>query len=326
MSNYKTKYFTVLQRGKYSIKIKPGTYQFECWGAQGGAGAINAEYYTEGGKCAYTSGEITFNESITLFLFVGGKGEDGPKEKMIHAKGGFNGGGTAGCDTTDDDASGGGGGATDIRLVDGEWSSSESLYSRIIVAGGGSGSAFKAYGAPGGEINGFMPTQIGNDHYTISTTSQTQGFKLGRGADGTDSSATPSSGAGGGYWGGIEGTPTQQGMSESSTYRAVSSSGSSFILGHPGCIPTNENGEPVYDEDYNSKYRFCNTVMAGGLKEFYSPLGVIEKGHSGDGAIIKSVLTKTPYVQPCKTMETCNFSRIYDNAKICSLFNICILM
>ena len=322
MSVYKSKYFYSLQKGKHKVHLKPGTYQIECWGAQGGTGNRDASLSTEGGRGAYVSGEISFQESIDLYIFIGGKGSDGSRETFSHAAGGFNGGGTAGCDTTDDDGSGGGGGATDVRYVDGNWDSPESLYSRIIVAGGGSGSAFKAYGAPGGDICGYLSTQIGNEHFTTSISCQKDGYKLGIGSNGSDSSATPSSGAGGGYWGGVDGTPTEQGMKESQTYMAISSSGSSFILGHPGCIATNENGEPTDDENYNSKYKFHNTLIVNGLQEFLSPLGVQEKGHSGDGAVLISLLTDSPLSAACDKKEKCTTYCLNHHIQICTIFNL----
>lgn len=46
-------------------------------------------------------------------------------------------GGLGTWDGRDDEASGAGGGATDFRLVPGSWNDKESLYSRIMVAGGG---------------------------------------------------------------------------------------------------------------------------------------------------------------------------------------------
>lgn len=64
-----------------------------------------------------------------MYIYVGGNGAS-------HA--GWNGGG----DENDSSASGGsGGGASDIRLTSGAWDNVSSLNSRIMVAGGGSGSA-----------------------------------------------------------------------------------------------------------------------------------------------------------------------------------------
>ena len=89
-----------------------GTHTLTVWGAQGG---------NTGGKGGYSTGVVNLNENMKLYIYVGGQGSTG-------SSGGFNGGGTTG--TT---SGGSGGGASDIRI------GTDSLYARVIVAGGGGG-------------------------------------------------------------------------------------------------------------------------------------------------------------------------------------------
>ena len=253
--------------GKHSITLQQGYYRFECWGAQGGIGCVNGGYQSQGGPGAYTSGYIRIRVCTTFYCFIGGKGGDGSPINNTRAAGGYNGGGQGGDDSYDNDGSGGGGGATDIRTVDGEWNTQNSLKSRIMVAAGGSGSAFVSNGAPGGDITGYVKTGNGIDQNIGSGTNQNNGYALGQGEDGHTFTATPSSGAGGGYYGGI----ATDGI-VSPTYKAVSSSGSSYVSGFAGCTP-------------NDNYIFIKAQILNGNKQFMDAFGNINKGNFGDGAI-----------------------------------------
>ncbi len=112
-----------------------GNYKLEVWGAQGGDTATPSK----GGKGGYASGTVYLTKNKQLFVYVGGEGLkkficSNTSNKTLN--GGFNGGGTLteisvnSCTyfTT-------GGGATDIRI------GQDSLYARVIVAGGGGSSA-----------------------------------------------------------------------------------------------------------------------------------------------------------------------------------------
>lgn len=124
--------------GSYQeVELPAGQYKLQCWGAQGGSNGTNSSYgitAKAGGKGGYSEGILTLSQKTTVRVYVGGQGTS--------SAGGFNGGGST-TGTSQYNASnefgyskmGGGGGATDIRLSDG------SLYSRMIVAGGGSGGA-----------------------------------------------------------------------------------------------------------------------------------------------------------------------------------------
>ena len=270
MNDYVVAIFS--EPGKFTVELKRGLYKVECWGAQGGIGNENGDFTTQGGKGAYTSGQLKVTEDLSLYCFVGGKGGNGSPDPQISAIGGFNGGGNGGVDTRDNDGSGAGGGASDIRFVDGDWNNLDSLESRIMVAAGGSGSAFNSYGAPGGAIYGLLKSERGIDDIIENTdTSQDKGFMPGCGESGKNHEYTPSSGAGGGFYGGN----AKEGI-ESPTYLAVSSSGSSYISGHSDCV--------------QRKYVFTNTEMIPGSEYSPSPTQGKEKGHSGNGFILITML------------------------------------
>ena len=117
------------------IELPAGTYKLQCWGAQGGTNGINSTYgitAKAGGKGGYSEGVLTLSQKTVIRAYVGGQG--------TATSGGFNGGGDSPGESqlNSDNEFGvtkmaGGGGATDFRLGDG------SLYSRMIVAGGGAG-------------------------------------------------------------------------------------------------------------------------------------------------------------------------------------------
>ena len=256
-----SKFFNV--PGRTAHLLFPGTYKIECWGAQGGFGSRDAKIVTPGGSGAYVSGNIIIHRKTPLFLYVGGAGKNGSATTNTYAEGGFNGGGKGGSDTYNDDGSGGGGGATDVRLVGGDWNNEYSLYSRIMVAAGGSGSAYDSYGAPGGTICGYISTDAAKGKIKESTTCQTSGNAPGIGANGKNHDILPSSGSGGGYYGGV----ASDAVSQQPWYKAVSSSGSSFVSGCDGCKAVDEKGHTLYSNVHYSGKKFFNIVMKNGLQE-----------------------------------------------------------
>ena len=231
-----------------------GIYTIQLWGAQGGG---TDEY--PGGKGAYTSGEIYLEKGERLYVYVGGEG--------TKPTGGYNGGG-AGY------SSGyGGGGATDIRTVKGEWNNAESLASRIMVAAGGSGSSlfntttWLVYGAPGGGITGYLasggtesvkypgtvPTQVIGGKSNPSSAGENGKFGIG-GKSYSSNSSWSAGGAGAGWYGGGGG----------SYAGGLSSSGSSYISGHDGCIGVDVSGNPTGTSISHTKKYFINTKMVDG--------------------------------------------------------------
>lgn len=129
-----------------SVELPAGRYKLECWGAKGGD---TSSYSGVGSYGGYSEGVLTLTETTTLYIFVGGQGASS-------GNGGWNGGGgSSGYSTYTSSGETGrsypacGGGATDIALVTSSMDysnmvtnrSSESLLSRIIVAGGGAGAS-----------------------------------------------------------------------------------------------------------------------------------------------------------------------------------------
>ena len=271
------------------VNLNRGIYRFELWGAQGGSGLKDGKNPADGGKGAYVAGDLTIKKRTTFFLYIGSVGADGKPDEDSMAKGGCNGGGNAGSDN-DNDGAGGGGGATDIRTIHGAWNNSDSLYSRIIVASGGSGAVYGSTGAPGGSLYGFIKSDYEIDKIIQSKTSQTDGYLLGTGEAGKSSIAVPSTGSGSGYQGGYASPP----KSNAQFYTAVSSSGSSFISGYPGCDSVDENGQNTGLPNHFSQHIFQNGIMLSGNLEMPSPYYGYEKGHSGSGAIRISQYLESP--------------------------------
>ena len=137
-----------------SIELTPGRYKLEVWGAQGGE-TIYDKYNWLGGKGGYSCGIINISSKTIVKVYVGGKGKDANKTGAI---GGYNGGGSGSENTRFEFLGSAGGGASDMRI------SSDSLYSRVIVAGGGGGAGYGSQsgtkenpeisGGYGGGING----------------------------------------------------------------------------------------------------------------------------------------------------------------------------
>ena len=141
----------------YELDIKvSGYYQLEAWGAQGGF-AKSSTY--RGGYGSYSTGVSYLEAGTKLYIYVGGKGQNGYYAGQSTA-GGYNGGGNG--KSTVDYYVGGGGGATHIATTSGLLSTLSSQKGNIlIVAGGGGGGAYwdsENYGS-GGEAGGYK----GND-------------------------------------------------------------------------------------------------------------------------------------------------------------------
>lgn len=130
-----------------------GYYKLEVWGAQGGTGMADAVSKNIGGYGGYSTGEIYLNKGETIYINVGGKGEDA-KNQQYGGTGGYNGGGNGGTDANysssgGNEPGGAGGGATHISKTTGLLSTytTGTLSNLIIVAGGGGGGL---YGGAGG--------------------------------------------------------------------------------------------------------------------------------------------------------------------------------
>ncbi|HEK4597280.1 TPA: hypothetical protein SOK46_002635 [Clostridioides difficile] len=121
-----------------SVKLNPGKYKLECWGASGGA--YCADTWSKCAKGGYAKGEITLKEEADLLVCVGQSGFEKVPYSSSFTRSGYNGGGKGnGVGNSSFKWSSFGGGATDIRLPHGStsWMDSKGLLSRILVAGGG---------------------------------------------------------------------------------------------------------------------------------------------------------------------------------------------
>lgn len=123
-----------------SVTLKPGKYQIECWGANGGFNtSMSADKYKN--ACGgYTVGTFLFNENKTIYIYVGKEGTVESVDFNNPSRRGFNGAGLSYEYTSSVlDVAFDGGGATDVRTVGGAWDNPQGLLSRFIVAGGGGG-------------------------------------------------------------------------------------------------------------------------------------------------------------------------------------------
>lgn len=263
-----------------SITLPKGQYQLECWGAQGGNGTNNTSQ--SGGKGGYSKGIITLNKKTNLYLYTGGQGLNGTTHNSNGATttGGFNGGGS----TTSINNRGSGGGGTDIRIA------VDSLYARVLVAGGGSGSSgyTSLAGFAGGGISGKtynnQDSSYGGDWYggggsqtqggaaSTSYSNYTTAGSFGQGGNYNSGSNTYyGSGGGGGWYGGGGAIGVGGG---GSGYMYISSSASYYPS---GCLLD------------SSHYLTKATTLAGNAA-FISPTGTSETGHAGNGYIRITVI------------------------------------
>ena len=248
---------------KQTVTLKPGRYKLECWGAQGGYRSSSSY----GGLGGYSVGEISLEKQTTLYVYVGGSGNTGK------TNGGFNGGGKRATYN-------GGGGATDIRV------GTDSLYARVIVAGGGGsdgatnrngmygggetgGSSAQSYGS-----GGYGGTQTGN---TWSTTTQPTGTSsstdcyagFGFGGNGVSYASGYGGAGGGGWYGGSGAYPDGSGDDDRG-----GGGGSGFVW-------TGQNAPSGYL--LGAAYYLTNASTKAGNTSFTAPSGAAETGHSGDG-------------------------------------------
>jgi len=184
-------------------------YRFTAYGAAAGRG-----YNTLGvGSCGSGSltggfggsatGSATFAANTTLYVEVGGQGDDGgcaDQGSYNTRVGGYNGGGRG--------SQGGsaGGGATDLRTIDGD------LSSRILVAGGGGGCGSESCiygGGHGGGTSGGSPASHSNvtgGTQSAGGSSSYSGSAAGSlGVGGSNVQGNDEGGGGGGYYGGASG-------------------------------------------------------------------------------------------------------------------------
>ncbi len=265
-----------------TVTLKAGTHKLEVWGAEGGY--RNSATYA--GKGGYSYGTLTLTETTKAYVYVGGSGNSGTCTSSI-CNGGFNGGGYRHTHK-------GGGGASDIRL------GTDSLYARVIVAGGGgSDGATSKKGMYGGGTSGGSSSEsyTANSNYcgkggtqTYSgystsytiTTQTTSGLNsnttanyaggFGFGGGGVYLSSGYGGAGGGGWYGGSGTVPDGSGDDDrggggGSGYVYTSGTASSYPS---GCL-------------LNSSYYLTNASTIAGDQSFTDNSGSTVTGHSGNG-------------------------------------------
>ena len=179
-------------------------YTLEVWGARGGGNHQISELGIAG-YGGYSKGTIFLNAGEKLYIYVGAEGS-WCGGKICTSAPSFNGGGTGyKAINTSKDPVASGGGATDIRLIPGAWNDEISLLSRIIVAGGGGGAGMDGeQGGDGGGLTGYSySTSYGAGGTQTTGWSFGGGFNASAANIGYISSKYGGSGAGGGWYGGM---------------------------------------------------------------------------------------------------------------------------
>ena len=305
---------------KYVVPNGVTQLDLQVWGAEGGKGSYSSSTSLyAGGKGGYSEGTIPVNPGDTLFVYVGGKGEDASGASAVYTpRGGFNGGGNAGSHTYSSYTyqGGGGGGGTDIRV------NSTALGARAIVAGGGGGGAYSYVGGSGGGATGGAGNNTGAATYygqggtqtgggsgstsgsaygtntTYNVNGQSGSFGQG-GNGGQGTSCTGGGGGGGGWYGGGGG----KSGSSSTCYPGGGGSGFVYTTANAACtLP--------------SSYYLTNASTTAGNAAFESVDGGTETGHTGNGyarihgAAVYTVVVNTT---PKATIAT-GTTRICDSA------------
>jgi hypothetical protein len=264
--------------------LTPGAYKLECWGGQGGT---YSSYI--GGYGGYSKGTITLAKTTTVYVSVGGAGSSSSTTA------GFNGGGTG-------ISSGrGGGGATDVRI------GQNSLYSRVIVAGGGGGAGVTSAnanpcGCGGGEYGGDGYYNNTTGSYTTGqnrsggSASQTAGGKTWSTStqatfgQGGNASGYSCGGGGGGWYGG------------GGAYDNDSDSDGRWGGGGSGYVYTSSTAKNYPNGCLlNSTHYLTNAKTIAGDTSFTSPTGSAETGHTGNGFCRITNLNPTQYGLYVKT-------------------------
>lgn len=267
-----------------SVTLPKGIYTIECWGGQGGS--YNSYI---GGYGGYSKGTITLTKTTTVYVSVGGAGSSSSTAA------GFNGGGTG-------ISSGrGGGGATDVRI------GQNSLYSRVIVAGGGGGAGVTSAnanpcGCGGGEYGGDGYYNNTTGSYTTGqnrsggSASQTAGgitWSTGTQAtfgQGGNASGYSCGGGGGGWYGG------------GGAYDSDSDSDGRWGGGGSGYVYTSSTAKNYPNGCLlNSTHYLTNAQTIAGDTSFTSPTGSAETGHTGSGFCRITNLNPTQYGLYVKT-------------------------
>lgn len=256
------------------VTLPAGKWKLEVWGAQGGYNNESAA----SGKGGYSTGDIVLSSSTNTYIYVGGIGIAGTSSS-VPALGGFNGGGASYASNW---GRASGGGATDIRI------NQDSLYARVIVAGGGGGSTGASdnmatesvsSGGAGGGIDGIDGLKVSGTSQGLGTGGgiSSPGFNQNNtqysasfGQGGSANSSLTAAGGGGGWYGGGPGS----GAGGGSGWVYTADNFSTWQTGNP----TDANNWLL-----NSSYYLTNASTIAGNQSFEDPDGTTVTGHAGNG-------------------------------------------
>lgn len=257
-----------------SITLPKGKFQLECWGAQGGYRSSNSY----GGKGGKSYGILTLAKPTILYIYVGGSGRTGG------TSGGFNGGGSR-------PSYYGGGGASDIRI------GTDSLYARVIVAGGGgSDGATNKTGMYGGGTSGGSSSENygtgggGGTQTAGGTGGNGNSGTFGKGGAGLNRSSGYGGAGGGGWYGGGGAYPDSSGDDDRG-----GGGGSGFVW-------TGSNAPSGYL--LGAEYHLANAVTKAGNVSFGAVSSGNETGHGGDGHVRITVIEVQSLNIPSKISGT----------------------
>lgn len=255
----------------FTVSLPAGTYTLEAWGGSDSDGAAGGGYAT---------GRLSLSATTTAYL-VPGSGKDVYHYAPSHINGG------------QDNA----GDASDVRLL------SNSLYNRILVAGGAGG--YGLFGSYGSRLSGGVGggTQGGNGISGVPEDSPGQGgtqtsggsggvaYDHSSGADGTSGSfgagGTPS--GGGGWYGG--GGRVYSILSGGEYYGSGAGGGSGFVLTSSSVsnVPTQYASALK-----NSAYYLTNTQLISGDSSMPNPDGGTMTGNKNAGYVRITVINVIP--------------------------------
>jgi len=232
----------------YILELIRGSYRIEMWGA---GKKMNASH----GGSGYNRGKLRVESSMKLYCYIGKVGDNWNYGTQCYHN-------NAGA-------------STDIRLLGGNWDSTEGLRSRIMVTGGsGQGGGLNAwnsgdpYPGPAGGLTGFKGGNINSGSGGNGAT------QIGGSGFGVAYGILP---GGNGYYAGYNGY--------CSNGVAGSGGGSSFISGHPKCDAVDQDGNHTGLAVHYSGISFSNTIMLDGLSFLPLPTGGNSYGYKGNGVI-----------------------------------------
>ena len=303
---------------KYVVPSGITQLDLQVWGAEGGKGTYSSSTSLyNGGKGGYSHGTMPVTPGDTLYIYVGGKGQDATGATTNYTlTGGFNGGGDAAHNYSSTYQGGSGGGGTDIRV------NSTALSARAIVAGGGGGGSYSYIGGYGGGTTGGAGNNTGTVSYYGQGGTQSSGGSattggsyaygagtydvngqagsFGQGGNGGSGSSACGGGAGGGGWFGGSGGKSGY---YTTCYSGGGGSGFVYTSANPNCT-------------LNSSYYLSNASTLAGNESFPAPTGGTETGHEGNGYVRihgAAVYTIAVNTAPTATIST-GTTRVCDSA------------